>query len=174
MKFRILNNKKGGAPIDEAAGLILFIFIAAFGLIWIKVSNVSNENRSNEEVEYQKRVTDAHSNLMTFLNNQINNKPIAEIIVNSYYSQDYSKLDKPMKDFFNSIYSNDWVIIIEDSNKNVVLSANPNSFLVRSLVSISTTREELATAYLPLNPEIGLGYLKIRLFIIKCQKHAPC
>lgn len=167
LKCRIIKNKKGGAPTDEAIGLLIFIFVAAFGLVFIKLFSISTENKIKEDLTEQKISLDGHSNLISFLRQQVKDVTISDIIINSYYLNDYSQLSAYIKEHFNAKYSDEWVIIIEDSAGKTVLSANPNSFLINSLISISATRQEVAVAYLPLNPSSGLNYVKIRLLLIK-------
>lgn len=167
LKCRIIKDKKGGAPTDEAIGLLIFIFVAAFGLVFIKLFNISAENKVKEDLTEQKISLDGHSNLMSFLRQQVKGATISDIIINSYYSNDYSQLRPYINEYFNSKYSDEWIIVIEDSAGKTVLSANPNSFLINSLISVSATRQEVAVDYLPLNPSSGLNYLKIRLLLIK-------
>lgn len=167
LKCRIISNKKGGAPTDEAIGLLIFIFVAAFGLVLIKLFNISAENKINEDLTEQKLTLDGHSNLMSFLRQQADDGAISDLIINSYYLKDYPELNVHTQEFFNAKYLDNWIIIIEDSDGKTVMSASPNNFLVDSLISVTKARQEVAAAYLPLNPSRGLGYLKIRLLLIK-------
>ncbi|MBI1934892.1 hypothetical protein HYS31_00480 [Candidatus Woesearchaeota archaeon] len=163
----MLRNKNGGAPTDEAVALFIVMIFLVVGFIWIKISNVSKENTVLNELSRQKEAIDAQSNLYSFLSQRSSGYEVSDIIIHSYYNNDYAALESLIRNFFNQYYSNDWIIIIEDQNSNTILSENPNNFLVRAMISMSTTREEAATAYLPVKIGDEPSLLNVRLLLVQ-------
>ena len=104
LKSKIINNKNAGAAIDEATALIIFIFVAFFVIIFIRISDDSYKNEVNADISKEQMYANAHPALMSFLKQQKGEETTADFILNSYYLNDFRNLEPIVKEFFN--YSN--------------------------------------------------------------------
>jgi len=168
LRYRILNNKKSGAPVDEFAAFIIFVIIAVLIIFWIRINDSSKENAIKDEIFHQKIVLDAHSNLLSFLKQQNKNEIITNIFLDSYYSKDFNATTRFTQKFFNDKYSNDWILVLEDSSNNLIFSIDSDKIYPSSMAPTDTAVKsviEAAFVYLPLNPPMSSKHLKLSLFL---------
>lgn len=94
-------NNKRGIGIDDAVPLIIFIFVAAFGISFFKIYDNSKIDKNTYNLQIQKNVLNVHEILIQYLKEfDKNGNNNADFLSKSYIEKDYEKLKKIMeKDF---------------------------------------------------------------------------
>ena len=165
LNSKTTRNRKGGAAIYEVVALAIVIIVLVLGFFLWKIISSGIEDSKEKELEKQKINFYANSNLVAFLQQQYNGMAVSEIIANSYADSDYSQLIASSREFFNSRYPDNWALVIEDSNGNLLISINQQTAIEKALLSISTKTEEVAGVLTPLRTGGKSNFLKITLLL---------
>lgn len=107
----------------ESALTFIFsvIFLAIILLIFYVLFSKSALNKT-ENIITQIDVGDVNINLVNYLRTPLKDKTtVKDLIINSYYNNDYKDLDKITSDIFNKVYDNErcplWEITGDINNK---------------------------------------------------------
>lgn len=159
------DNRKG-IGIDDAVPLIIFIFIAAFGIFLFNINEKIKSENLVEDIQLQKDILEGYEILMGYLRNvdeQGNNK--ADLISKSYIEKDYENLKKDLKEYFDKklAYLPLWYIDIIDSSGNNIFSIQSTNYYS------GYEQSKVAEVGFVLIPVNGLEsqYIKIKLFFGK-------
>ena len=167
LKYKI-SNKKAGAPIDEITAFVVFVILATLVIIATIIINKYSENKINTDISNDKLLAEADSNIISFLRQLDKDVTTSNLILRSYYSKDFTRIPSSARNFFNSRYSNEWVLVLEDSGGNLIFSVDSSEFQPGRMVITDfnvRTISEVASANLPLDSSTKLNYLKIRLLL---------
>jgi len=114
------NNKKG-IGVDDAVPLIIFIFVAAFGIFFFKLYEEAKSDKAIEDIQKQKNILEGHEVLIGYLK-IFDEKGIdkAELITKSYIENDYKNLKEDMEKYFSARLGRlpAWHINVNYPNKN--------------------------------------------------------
>ena len=159
------DNRKG-IGIDDAVPMIIFIFIAAFGIFLFNINEKIKSENLVEDIQLQKDILEGHEILMEYLRNvdeQGNNK--ADFISKSYIEKYYENLKKDLKEHFDKRlnYLPLWYIDIIDSSGNNIFSIQSTNYYSGYEQSKVT---EVGFVLVPVNG-LESKYIKIKLFFGK-------
>ncbi len=165
MKYKIYDNRKG-IGIDDAVPLIIFIFIAVFGIFIFNISEKVKSENLVEDIQIQKDILEGHEILMVYLTTsdvQMNNK--ADLISQSYTEKNYENLKKDLKEHFDKklAYLPLWYIDIIDQSGNNIFSIQSTNYYS------GYEQSKVAEVGFVLIPVYGLEsqYIRIKLFFGK-------
>ena len=133
--------KKGESAITFVFSLI---FLAIVITIFYALFLLSSVNKANFSIN-QVSLSDVNINLINYLRTPLNTTTVYDLMINSYYNNDYRELETLSENIFNRVYDNErcplWNIKGEINNekffefeskfdaRKYTLSQNPRNFL---------------------------------------------
>ncbi|MBR9706320.1 hypothetical protein GOV14_04745 [Candidatus Pacearchaeota archaeon] len=119
-------HKKAGLAIEDLTGLLIFMFIAVFVVLFFKFIDFMGDKQVTFEVENQIESLKANDALLHFLKSPAKSDlgdNMADLIIQSYLEEDNDLLRKSVKDHFDNIYNPEntpWrLIIITPSERTI-------------------------------------------------------
>ena len=149
----MLRGKKA-IGIDDAIPLIIFIFVAAFGIIFLKISEKSRAERSMDDIQLQKDMLQGQEVLMGYLRKSDADGNKADVIARAYLENNYGELMQDMRQYFDGKFSNiAWEIQAETSPRNSLFSLQSSGYYLmegpfevgRAIVPINSGHSDYIT-----------------------------
>jgi len=167
LKSKIYNNKKG-IGIDDALPIIIFIFIAALVIGFLKINDKVKSDRTIENIQRQKDILEGHQTLMEYLNKldeQDSNKE--DFISKSIMAKDYDAIKQDVTQYFNGKLGNlGWYLEIRDSTENLVMPVITNAqFSQQEQYSSTQSAFSVSSVLIPINEQVPT-YITIELFFL--------
>ena len=165
MRYKIIANKRG-IGIDDAVPIIIFIFVAAFVLVFFKINEKVKSDKIIDDAQRQKDIIEGHEALIgyvTSIDNQGNSK--ADFISKSIAGKNYDSLKQDISEYFNKKIGNiNWYVDVKDSSKNLVMPSITNAQYSLQEQYLSTqVAYQVASVYLPISGS-GTKPISIELF----------
>ena len=161
MKYKILDNKKG-IGIDDAVPLVIFFFIAAFGVFLFNVNEKVKGQRLISDIQFQKDILNGHEILIEYITKIDEQGNRAEFIAKSYLEKDYDKIKKDMKEYFDIKLANfpAWYIDLVDSSQQEIFSIQSDNY---HSAHDQLNFVQITSIHVPVNSQQSM-YLQIKLF----------
>ena len=96
-------NKKAAIPANAIRGIIFYSFVAIIGILIFYGCNIQKAKEAYAEVKVATEEFNAIEDFNRFFEMPLNQEMrIIEIIEQSYFNNDYDKLDETARDYFSS------------------------------------------------------------------------
>src|SRR3989344_1504187 len=164
--------KKGESAITFVFSLI---FLAIVITIFYALFLLSSVNKANFSIN-QVGSSDVNINLINYLRTPVNTTKVYDLMINSYYNNDYKELETLSEDIFNRVYDNErcplWNIKGEINNggffefesefdaRRYALSPNPRNFLIILTDEYLTLRSSSLDIVFPDNKKAKITLLE--------------
>ena len=164
MKYKICANKKG-IRIDDAVPIVIFIFVAAFIIVFFRINEKIKGDKIITDIQHQKDILVGHGVLMSYISitdDKGSNK--ADFISRSIVEKNYDGLKQDITEYFRKKIGNvNWYIDVKDSSKNLILSLTNAQYSPQEQYSSTQVSYPVASVFIPTN-RLESKYISIELF----------
>jgi len=165
LSFKIINNKKG-IGIDDAVPIIIFIFVAALVIVFIRINEKVKHDKIIEDIQRQKDALEGNSILMSYIktvDEHGNNK--ADFISKSITGKNYDALTQDIKEYFTKKgIDKNWYVDVKDASNNLIFpSISDTKYSPQEQYSSTQTAYPVASVVIPING-FEPGYVHIELY----------
>lgn len=153
LKRKIFADKKG-IGIDDAMPIIIFIFVAAFILVFFKINEKVKSGKSIDDIQRQKDILEGQSILMSYIKAVDNDgKNKADFISKSIVEKNYDGLKQDITEYFSKKIGNqNWYVDVKYSSNNLILPSITNAkYSPQEQYSSMQTAYPVASVYLPIS-----------------------
>ncbi len=124
MRRRIIASNKGGAPLDEALPVIVFIAVALAAFFIVTYISYALEKEKKENIYLGELGSDAEYYLSHLLSQPIDRKKLSEHLTEAYLTNDYTTAQEYTKEYLTK-YIPKGIIKVKDSSGHTVFSVGP-------------------------------------------------